>query len=80
MKYIRDEWNCHQGVDCDLPGQWTCEYSIANTPRQENGFDCGVFICMYAKLISEGAPLQFTQYQINEHVCEKIAFSILKKI
>ena len=30
-------------------------------PQQDNGFDCGVFVCQYAERLSRRAPLDFTQ-------------------
>ena len=45
-------------------------------PQQQNGYDCGVFTCMFADFISRDVPLLFTQKHINE--CRKrIALSIL---
>ena len=30
-------------------------------PQQENGFDCGVFVCQFAERLSRRAPFDFTQ-------------------
>lgn len=32
-----------------------------NIPQQENGFDCGVFVCQYAEFISRNQPITFSQ-------------------
>ena len=33
----------------------------SNIPLQNNGFDCGVFLCQYAKSISRREPFSFCQ-------------------
>ena len=33
-------------------------------PRQENGYDCGVFACMYAEFLSRNCGLVFSQRQM----------------
>ena len=38
-----------------------------NTPQQENGFDCGVFVCMYIHYIADNRELNFTQEDINNY-------------
>ena len=48
-------------------------------PQQENGWDCGVFICLFTPLLLQEKELQFTQFEVNEHVREKIALSLLKR-
>lgn len=35
--------------------------NVQNIPRQTNGYDCGVFACMYAEYTTRGAVLKFTQ-------------------
>lgn len=34
-------------------------------PQQLNGSDCGIFMCMYARHLSERTPFLFTQSDIN---------------
>lgn len=36
-------------------------------PQQQNGYDCGVFVCKYADCISRGEPLTFTQSDITNN-------------
>ena len=43
------------------------------------GYDCGVFLCMYADFISNDNPIIFTQSEID--VCrERIALSIMRNM
>ena len=55
---------------------WTVESPFAN-PRQENGDDCGVFVCMCADFISEQLPLFYTQKDMK-HFRMKIATDLLR--
>ena len=48
-----------------------------NCPLQENGFDCGVFVCAYADFLSIGKPLTFGQSHITM-LRQQIALSIIK--
>ena len=57
--------------------QWTlipCQKE--STPRQLNGHDCGVFMCMFIDFIAKDCPLLFDQSHMTQ--CrERIALSIL---
>ncbi|KAJ1729551.1 SUMO1 sentrin specific peptidase 1 [Coemansia biformis] len=59
MGYIRDESRDKCGADID-ESEWTlrCDKRI---PRQQNGYDCGVFAVMFAEYASRDAPFQFSQ-------------------
>jgi len=50
---------------CELPPDWKVIDTTPNIPRQENGFDCGVFICMFAYYLSSGQALTFDQSGID---------------
>jgi sentrin-specific protease 1 len=41
-----------------MPEDWVYEHA-PNTPLQDNGVDCGVFICLFADFISLNLPLIF---------------------
>ncbi|KAI0307564.1 hypothetical protein B0F90DRAFT_24670 [Multifurca ochricompacta] len=49
----------------DRPFDWTdwVDYCPRDTPRQENGYDCGVFTCQFLEALSRGmdSPFNFTQ-------------------
>jgi len=47
-EYIKDEWRCKKGTEMKLSG-WTLVNTTMDTPKQGNGFDCGVFIMMFAE-------------------------------
>ena len=79
MRYLKDEWNAKKGGELPDVDKWelvTCEQ---DTPQQENGFDCGVFTCMFADFLSLDRPLSFSQEHITQ--CrERIALSIMKGV
>jgi len=37
------------------------DYTLEATPQQENGFDCGVFVCQFLERLSRGECFNFTQ-------------------
>jgi sentrin-specific protease 1 len=78
LEYIKDEWGSkNQGQALPNQAEWKLVSTTIDTPRQENGFDCGVFTCMFADFLSLGYPLLFKQEHITQ--CrERIALSILK--
>lgn len=75
LQYLKDE---HQDKKkCPLPGEWTLVPCTRDTPRQLNGYDCGVFTCIFADFISKDCPLVLGQDHITQ--CrERIALSILQ--
>lgn len=77
LDYVKDEWRRKtQGQDLPNVSEWKLVSTNINTPRQENGFDCGVFTCMYADFLSMGYPLTFNQEHITK--CrQRIALSCL---
>lgn len=79
MSYIKDEWNTQKGGKLPNIDDWELISCTKNIPRQENGFDCGVFACMFADFLSQNIPLTFSQEDIDEYR-KRIAFSILKGV
>ncbi|KAJ1954508.1 SUMO1 sentrin specific peptidase 1 [Dipsacomyces acuminosporus] len=59
MDYLRNESKDKLGKDFDGSG-WTlrCDKGI---PRQQNGYDCGVFSATFAEYASRNAPFTFSQ-------------------
>lgn len=51
-----------------------------NVPQQFNGYDCGVFVCMYARLLSERGPLCFSQTDIPVIRKHMVIELLLKKL
>lgn len=57
------------------------EYTLNSNvegPQQKNGFDCGVFTCMAAKLSAFGKPLQYSQTDMPV-IRARMAYEILQK-
>ena len=59
-RYIKDEHLDKKKASWDDAG-WTDHTWRAGTPRQRNGFDCGVFCCKTADYLSQDAVLNFSQ-------------------
>lgn len=76
LQYLKDE---HQDKKkCPLPDadEWELVHTTRDTPQQRNGFDCGVFTCMFADFLSKECPLVFSQEHITQ--CrERIVLSIM---
>jgi sentrin-specific protease 1 len=79
LEYIKDEWkSMNKGQELPNLAEWKLVGTTIDTPRQENGFDCGVFTCMFADFLSMGYAFSFKQEHITQ--CrERIALSILKR-
>jgi Ulp1 family protease len=78
LEYVKDEWKSkNQGEALPNLEEWKLVSTTIDTPMQENGWDCGVFTCMFADFLGLGYPLSFKQEHITQ--CrERIALSILK--
>ena len=55
-QYVKDEAKTYSGQDDYEFSEWT-DYIPKDIPGQENGFDCGVFMCMYANYLSDGLDI-----------------------
>jgi len=76
LQYLKDEHIDKKKRPMEGVDDWKLVICQPDTPQQENGFDCGVFTCMFADFISQDMPLNFSQEHINE--CrERIALSIM---
>ncbi|KAL7491548.1 hypothetical protein ACHAWT_000863 [Skeletonema menzelii] len=76
LKYVDDEWHDKTGERMDM-NEWKIVDCQSSTPRQSNGFDCGVFTCMFAHFLTKDCRPTFKQSDISE--CRNyIALSILK--
>jgi sentrin-specific protease 1 len=75
FQYLQDEHLDKKKKALPNAHQWTLVRCTADTPRQQNGFDCGVFTCMYADFLSQNCPLIFDQShmpQCREHIALSI--------
>jgi Ulp1 family protease len=60
-----------------------CDWDIMypQCPKQSNGFDCGVFMLLYADHLSNNLQLNFTQDDIYKYCWrKKIGICILKNM
>ncbi len=79
MQYLKDEWSAKKGGDLPDADKWKLVACESDVPQQRNGYDCGVFTCMFADFLSLGRPLSFSQEHITQ--CrERIALSIMKGV
>jgi hypothetical protein len=78
LQYLKDEWaSMNNGQELPNSTEWRLVSCTSDTPQQKNGFDCGVFTCMFADFLSMGRSLSFTQDHVTR--CrERIALSILQ--
>jgi len=77
LNYLKDEWRAKKGGELPDADKWKLVTCTDDTPVQENGFDCGVFTCMFADFLSINKPLSFSQEHIS-HCRKRIALSIMK--
>ncbi|KAL3914741.1 MAG: hypothetical protein SGILL_005979 [Bacillariaceae sp.] len=78
-KYLRMEYRNKKQIAMPAPHEWELDESTAATPRQTNGYDCGVFVCMYAYALSMGKdPSQLDPAWVQREGRKFIAASLLK--
>ena len=78
FQYIKDEHMDKKKCPLPNPEEWTLVHTTSDTPQQRNGYDCGVFTCMFAYFLSQNFPLDFSQDDI-EHCRDHIFFTIMQK-
>ena len=75
-KYLKDEWADKKGGELPNQKNWRIIGNRDYVPHQDNGFDCGVFTCVFADCLSLDRPLSFDQRYVTQ--CrDRIALSIL---
>lgn len=75
LRYLEDEWK-DLGNCGDFSSEWKVISTTKETPRQKDGYNCGVFLCTCARYISEGLELTYTQKDITMYR-RRIALDIL---
>jgi sentrin-specific protease 1 len=77
FQYLQDEHLDKRGTLLPDLDSWTLVGATTrDTPRQRNGYDCGVFVCMFADFLAMGYPLCFGQDDLPR--CrQRIALAIL---
>jgi sentrin-specific protease 1 len=79
LQYLKDEWAAKKGGELPDVDKWEIIGAGPGVPQQRNGYDCGVFTCMFADFLSVNRPLSFNQAHITE--CRhRIALSVLKGV
>lgn len=58
QRYLYEESNRQLGNDFEL--------ICLNSPQQNNGFDCGIYLCMNALFISKNLPLTYDTSEANK--------------
>ena len=68
LKYLNDSWEfLNNGSTLPDKHSWEVINDNENTPQQDNGYDCGVFCCMFAKYIAKKLPLTFSQADVTSY-------------
>ncbi|CDR95268.1 ulp1 protease family, C-terminal catalytic domain containing protein, putative [Babesia bigemina] len=68
-RWLQDEHLNKKKVPIEDIDEWKHNHIYAaegGAPRQNNGHDCGVFLCLYAECISVGKPFDFSQNDIRD--------------
>mmetsp|Transcript_9523 Transcript_9523/g.19406 ORF Transcript_9523/g.19406 Transcript_9523/m.19406 type:complete len:198 (+) Transcript_9523:1-594(+) len=77
MQYLQDEHENKKSRALPHADSWQQIRCSRDTPQQVNGYDCGVFVCMFCAFIASNATLSFNQQHI--HRCrDLIALSIMR--
>ncbi|TPX78554.1 hypothetical protein CcCBS67573_g00139 [Chytriomyces confervae] len=74
--YLQEESMDKKKIPFDFTG-WS-DYCPKDIPRQENGFDCGVFTCMFAEYSSREAEFDFSQEQMP-YLRQRIVYELCTK-
>lgn len=77
LKYLQDEHVDKNKSPLKSPELWTLVPCTSDTPRQQNGYDCGVFTCLFADWISKDCALENLSEKEMLSYREHIALSIL---
>ena len=68
----------HERKQFDLDLSDWIDYVPKHIPGQENGYDCGVFMCTYGEYISRDAPFDFSQANMP-YLRRRMMYEILSK-
>ena len=78
LQYLKDEWaDKNQGQELPDASEWRLIRCTTDTPKQGNGFDCGIFTCMFAAFLVNDYPLIFNQKDMK-HCRDRIALYLLQ--
>jgi hypothetical protein len=77
-QYLSSEWSSRYSSEPPLDlKQWT-NYSPTTIPAQENGYDCGVFTCMFAEYRSREAEFDFGQEHMK-YLRRRMLYELITK-
>ncbi|GFH55956.1 hypothetical protein CTEN210_12433 [Chaetoceros tenuissimus] len=80
LRYLKDEYMTTKGRTLDAE-EWEIVGFTNDVPIQPNGYDCGVFVCFFADLISLDRPLNsIRKDEIVSRGRDRIALSILNEV
>ena len=48
IRYLKDEWAVKKGGELPDVDKYKIVGAVDGLPQQKNGFDCGVFACMFS--------------------------------
>ena len=76
-KYLLDVWKAETGSSMSVEEMEKWKFcAIASCPQQDNGFDCGVFVCAFSLCLTHGVHENtFTQEDMpffREHIALSI--------
>lgn len=74
--WLAEEWHTKYGAHVDV-SHWPSVLRD-DAPVQGNGFDCGVFVCMYVRCLVFGRKLDFSQADIPS-IRQWMAYEMLTK-
>ena len=64
LRFIQDEHLCAFG--CPDQREWTLVGSTQDTvPQQINGYDCGVYTCLFIDCLMQDRPMTLTPAQVH---------------
>ena len=78
FNYVKEEWRRRHNTELPCSDEWSM--TTVACPHQRNGYDCGVFVCFYARCLCMGLPMSFTQGDIADYGRQYTGMSILRGI
>jgi len=75
-KYVKDEYKTKHNGEYDT-SQWEFHTPL-DIPHQQNGYDCGVFMCKFADYSSKNKPFNFNQNHMK-YFRQRMILEIMKK-
>ncbi|CAG8450976.1 5271_t:CDS:10 [Paraglomus occultum] len=74
MYYLAQTHKDKTGQNLDK-SQWS--WIVETAPKQENGYDCGVFTCQFVECLSRGGDLDFEQSDM-QYYRQRIRYELIK--